>query len=122
MFECMTLTDSDRLCTTLCPESVSLVQSRSESDTRSLDQKMSETGNPTLRLKPSNRSDEAGKDPLHERTVPARVGGTDAVADLRRSAMNRLKSLNSHTALHSGSALCNGFAFYLKPSSTRNIK
>jgi hypothetical protein len=69
---------------------------------------------------PNNFSGVSGrksvKDSFSKRTVPARVGA-DAVADLRRSAMNRLKSLNSHTALHSGSALCNGFAFYLKTRS-----
>lgn len=61
----------------------------------------------------------SGENPFRERTVPARVGA-DAVADLRRSAMNRLKSLNSHTALHSGSALCNGFAFFLKPTRIKS--
>jgi hypothetical protein len=49
MSECLTLTDSDRLCTTLCPESDSLIQSLTESDTTSFIHFMSESGNPTLR-------------------------------------------------------------------------
>ncbi len=117
MSKCKRLPDTDGLCRTLYPESVSLLQSPTESDTPSQELFMSETGNPTLRLKLSNRSDEAGKDPLRARTEPARVGGAAAVADLRRSAMNRLKSLNSNTTLQSADPLCSEFAFYLKPRS-----
>ncbi len=50
MYECLTLTDSVRLCTTLCPESDSLSQSLTESDTTAIEPKVSETGTLPLRL------------------------------------------------------------------------
>jgi hypothetical protein len=50
MYECLRLTDTDRLCPTLCPESDSLIQSHTESDTTSFMPYVSETGSPTLRL------------------------------------------------------------------------
>jgi hypothetical protein len=50
MTEWSTLTDTDRLCTTLCPESDSLLQSLTESIIRSLMPFLSETGILTSQL------------------------------------------------------------------------